>query len=268
MGLTLLVASAAPARAQAAAAEPTAFGILDNSFIVEEAFNQEPGIFQNIFGVDFGEGSNWDFGFTQEWPLGSQRHQLSYTVRASRLDGSAGVGDLLVHYRYQLWVETAGRPAFSPRVSVIVPSGSEEDGRGAGVVGWQMNLPFSKQGGDLYYHWNAGFTWLPGVGGKTGATADNELNLISPFLAASVIWRTTSMFNVMLETLAEFEEQIDASGGTEHSNNFTVSPGFRTGWNLSDHQLVVGLAAPITFSRGTTDTAAFAYFSYELPFKR
>jgi DtxR family Mn-dependent transcriptional regulator len=30
---------------------PTPFAITDNSFLVEEAFNQEPGIFQNIFGA-------------------------------------------------------------------------------------------------------------------------------------------------------------------------------------------------------------------------
>jgi len=268
MALTLLIASAVPARAQAVGGHATAFDILDNSFIVEEAFNQEPGIFQNIFGVQLGEGAEWDFGFTQEWPIGSQTHQFSYTVPVSRLNGATGVGDLLVNYRYQLWQEQAGRPAFSPRVSVILPSGNEEDGRGAGVVGWQINLPFSKQGWDVYYHWNAGFTWLPGVRGAAGAGAVNEGNLFSPHLAASVIWRTAPMFNLMLETLAEFEEGVDASGVAERANAFTVSPGFRTGWNVSDHQLIFGFAVPITFAADTTDTAAFVYFSYELPFKR
>ena len=38
------------------AAEP--FEITDNSFLVEEAFNQEAGIFQNICGAVFANG-NW-----------------------------------------------------------------------------------------------------------------------------------------------------------------------------------------------------------------
>lgn len=268
MAWTLLIASVVPARAQAVVGNATPFDILDNSFMVEEAFNQEPGIFQNIFGVQFGKGIEWDFGFTQEWPIGSQTHQFSYIVPVSRLNGSTGVGDLLINYRYQLWLEGAGRPAFSPRVSLILPSGDEHDGRGAGVVGWQINLPFSKQGGDVYYHWNAGFTWLPGVSVDADASATNEVSLFSPHVAGSVIWRTAPMFNLMLEALAEFEEGIGTSGATERSTAFTVSPGFRTGWNVSDHQLIVGFAAPITFAEDATDTAAFVYFSYELPFKR
>ena len=161
VALLFLLISVAPIRAQAPAAAP--FAILDNSFIVEEAFNQPAGVFQNIFGVRLDEGSEWEFGFTQEWPVGSQTHQFSYTVPVSGLSGSAGIGDVLINYRYQWWLESAGRPAFSPRISIILPSGSEDEGRGAGVVGWQVNLPFSKQQGDLYFHWNGGFTWLPNV---------------------------------------------------------------------------------------------------------
>lgn len=268
-GLVLL-ASAAPARAQAPTPPP--FEILDNSFIVEEAFNQEADIFQNIFGVRSGEGSDWEFGFTQEWPVATQTHQLSYTIPVTGLGGSTGVGDVLINYRYQWWLGSDGRPAFSPRLSLILPSGSEGEGRGAGVVGWQVNLPFSKQHGDLYYHWNGGFTWLPNVSAPPGA-ADGDVDLFTPHLAASVIWRATPifktpMFNLMLEALAEFDEQPGVTAGTVRTNAFTLSPGFRTGWNVSDSQIVLGFAVPVTFAEDATDAAAFAYFSYELPFKR
>src|SRR5262249_41909917 len=67
--------------------EPTAEGIQDNSFLVEEAYNQEAGVVQHIFNaqwsVDRHSGSEdrmWNFAFTQEWPLFGQTHQLSYTV--------------------------------------------------------------------------------------------------------------------------------------------------------------------------------------------
>jgi len=257
VGLLLLVIAVAPVRAQAPVLIP--FPILDNSFIVEEAFNQPAGIFQNIFGVRLDEGSEWEFGFTQEWPVGSQTHQFSYTVPASGFDGSSGLGDVLINYRYQWWLESAGRPAFSPRISVILPSGAEDEGRGAGVVGWQANLPFSKQQGDLYFHWNGGFTWLPNAAGN--------VDLFTPFLAASAIWRTRPMFNLMLEALAEFEEEMGVTT-TERRSALTLSPGFRTGWNVSDHQIIVGFAVPVTFAEETNNAAAFVYFSYELPFKR
>ena len=83
--------------------------------------------------------------------------------RSARVAGNSGIGDVFINYRYQLSVEGPGRPAISPRVSIIIPTGSETDGIGEGVVGWQVNVPFSKQHGDFYYHWGGGFTWLPGV---------------------------------------------------------------------------------------------------------
>src|SRR5438105_1588271 len=62
-------------------------GIQDNSFLVEEAYNQEPGVIQHIFTfvyqVDKQRGPDdraLVANFTQEWPLLSQTHQLSYSL--------------------------------------------------------------------------------------------------------------------------------------------------------------------------------------------
>ena len=257
--------SGGPAQAQSPSEAP--FEILDNSFIVEEAFNQEAGIFQNIFGVRLDDGSDWEFGFTQEWPLASQTHQFSYTIPVSGSRGSRGVGDVVINYRYQQWFGSTGLPAFSPRLSIILPSGSEDEGRGSGVVGWQVNLPFSKQHGDIYFHWNGGFTWLPNVKSAPGRPAGDDVHLFTPHLAGSAIWRVRPMFNLMLETQAQFEEEADGTGGTVRRNVFTMSPGFRTGWNVSDSQIVVGFAVPVIFAEDSKNAAAFGYFSYELPFK-
>jgi hypothetical protein len=244
-----------------------AFDILDNSFFVEEGFNQEPGVFQNIFGVRFDRGAEWDFGYTQEWPIRSQTHQFSYTVPVLRVEGGTGVGDVLVNYRYQVWTEEGGRPAFSPRVSLVMPSGREEHGRGDGSLGWQVNLPFSKQAGDFYFHWNGGFSWLPAASAAEPSPLD-EIDLFTPHAAFSAIWRTGPMFNLMLETLAEFVERAGPLGGTERATAFTLSPGLRTGWNVADQQVIVGIGVPVTFADHAANTAVFGYFSYELPFRR
>ncbi|MBP8274510.1 MAG: hypothetical protein KAY59_08765, partial [Acidobacteria bacterium] len=58
--------AAAPAPAPASASK---FGIADNSFLVEEAFNQEFGIFQNIFVMTRSHTGLWSGSFTQEWPV-------------------------------------------------------------------------------------------------------------------------------------------------------------------------------------------------------
>lgn len=267
--LVLLLVGGGPAAAQApasATAEP--FRITDNSFLVEEAFNQEAGIFQNIFGVQFHEHAEWDFGFTQEWPVGSGKHQLSYTVPLSRLGDNTGVGDLFIHYRYQLRAETAGGPAFSPRLSLILPSGREQDGLGAGVVGWQVNLPLSKQRGDFYFHWNAGLTWLPGVSADRPGASEDVVHLVTPHLAGSAIWRTRPMLHLMLEAQAEFEEGITPVGATERTTALTVAPGLRGGWNLDDQQLILGVAVPVAFADDVRNAGVFLYLSYELPFRR
>jgi len=77
------------------------------------------------------------------------------------------------------------------------------------------------------------------------------------------------MFNVMLESVLEFEEAVaDFSGATDRQTVFTLSPGARGGWNLQDHQLVVGGAIPITWVASDSSAGILLYLSYELPFKR
>ena len=120
---------------------------------MEEAFNQEPGIFQNIFGVHIVDGGEWEAAFTQEWPLRTQTHQLSFTFSSLAVNGAAGLGDLMINYRWQASTEEGSRPAFSPRLSLILPTGNASEGLGSGGPGWQVNLPVSKQFGDTYLHW-------------------------------------------------------------------------------------------------------------------
>lgn len=258
----LFLLSACPALARqpvpslAGADSSRKFEIQDNSFLVEEAFNQETGIYQNIFGFIRSRG-NWELAFTQEWPLGSQAHQASYTIPFGGYGVANGLGDVLLNYRYQVTMETGTRPAFAPRVSLILPSGGAA--RGYDTLGYQLNLPFSKQFRDWYVHWNGGFTAYPGVPGQAGT----NVSLFTPHLSASGIWRARPMVHLMVETLFESEEDLDG-----RRSLFTVSPGVRVGHNIGDKQLVLGAALPVTFSPDDSEGAILLYFSYELPFRR
>jgi DtxR family transcriptional regulator, Mn-dependent transcriptional regulator len=260
--IALALTGTAAAQTPSTSTSDRPFEITDNSFLVEEAFNQEANIFQNIFGLLF-IGDSWAAGVTQEWPLGGQTHQLSYTLNWLDGGGSTGFGDGLVNYRYQAWLEGPGRPAFSPRVSVVLPFGSVPRGLGGGSFGLQFNLPFSKQMNDWYWHWNAGLTWLP----QADVDDTREENLASPFVAGSAIYRLRPMFNLMLESVLLSAERI-GDADTRRETFFTISPGARGGWNLGDHQLILGLAIPITWGADETDAGAFIYASYELPFRR
>ena len=116
----------------AIASEP---GIQDNSFLVEEAYNQELGVVQHISSFTrFWDSKDWNYSFTQEWPVGNQRHQLSYTLVALHSggfpDSGPGIGDVVLNYRYQLVGSGDTRTAFSPRASLILPAGDSFQGRG------------------------------------------------------------------------------------------------------------------------------------------
>src|SRR5881296_3636334 len=95
-------------------------GIQDNSFLVEEAYNQNFGVVQHISSFTrFWDSKDWVYTFTQEWPApGDARHQLSYTLalqHAGAFPGSgAGIGDVLFNYRYQLVGNGDTKVAFSP----------------------------------------------------------------------------------------------------------------------------------------------------------
>jgi DtxR family transcriptional regulator, Mn-dependent transcriptional regulator len=268
--LILVAALASPSAAQTPAAQRAVepFAITDNSFLVEEAFNQEPGIFQNIFGALFANG-NWASAFTQEWPLKSQTHQLSYTITFLDNGVGAGIGDTLINYRYQLTTEGPGVPAISPRVSLILPTGRVPRRIGSGSTGVQINMPFSKQSGDWFLHWNGGITWLPRADSLTldPSPGNEHVNLLSPFLSASGIYRVRQMFNVILESVILFEETVD-EGVTRRDTFYTLSPGARGGWDIGDRQLVLGAAVPITWGAGESEAGFFVYLSYELPFKK
>src|SRR5207244_427984 len=99
--------------------------ISDNSFLIEEAYNQEPGVVQHISAWQLFRGADsWAYSFTQEWPLFGRTHQLSYTLPIQRThNGSAiatGLGDVAVNYRFQL--AAAERLSVAPRLSLLLPT--------------------------------------------------------------------------------------------------------------------------------------------------
>jgi hypothetical protein len=237
-----------------------AAGIQDNSFLIEEAYNQKAGEVQHIATLQR-QYRDWYFGFTQEWPFTTQTHQLSYTIPYSwlRSDGQRvhGAGDITFSYRYQALMETATTPAFAPSLSLVVPTGSRRKGLGDGSYGLEVTLPFSKIVSDrVTLHANAGMTHLFDVYGHSPT---------SYFVGGSAIYAVTRDFNFMLESLVERNESVNDAREIERETAFIVSPGFRTAFNFpGDKQLVLGFATPVTFVRDKkADYGLFFYASLE-----
>lgn len=227
--------------------------IEDNSFLIEEAYNQEAGVVQHIntFSVDWDSG-DWEYGFTQEWPFLSQRHQLSYTLPVLSLDNgidrTVGLGDIGLNYRYQLVHNEA--VAFAPRATLILPTGDDTDGLGGGSVAAQMNLPLSVLlHDDFVAHVNLGVT-VP-----FDADADE-----SYFFGESFIWLAHPKLNLMVEALWEHSGGVDA---------LFVSPGLRGAIDFDNGlQIVPGVALPIGVGPSHGEQLAFFYLSFEHPFSR
>ena len=237
-----------------------AAGIQDNSFLIEEAYNQEAGVVQHINNLRR-QGKDWLYTFTQEWPMGSQTHQFSYTVPYSWLRTDTGredgFGDVQLNYRYQLSMESDSRPAIAPRASLILPSGNDDKWLGAGSYGAQFALPVSKIVTDrVTLHGNAGLTHYFDI---------KDQSPTSFYLGGSVIYAVNRDLNLMLEALHEWNENVNDVGAIERERLFTLSPGARFALNLDGGtQVVVGAAAPIQFAQdGKRDYGAFLYFSVE-----
>src|SRR5690349_13537375 len=82
-------------------------GIQDNSFLIEEAYNQDYGVVQHINNFTYlAQSKSWAYSFTQEWPVdAAPKNQLSYTllaVHAPVVGSGVGFGDVALNYRYQL----------------------------------------------------------------------------------------------------------------------------------------------------------------------
>lgn len=250
-------------------------GIMDNSFLVEEAYNQEAGVVQHIFTAFYNidkfsgpDDEGWALSFTQEWPVFSQDHQLSYTVPYffTRSDRNSvnGFGDVLLNYRYQAYFNEESLMAFAPRFSLVLPTGDEERGLGDDTLGYQFNLPFSTAIGDKWFaHLNAGLTYLPSAG------SDPERDLVHYNLGASGIYAATPDLHVMLEWIGNWDHEAEPGEAREREFSSMISPGVRKAFNFpGDKQLVLGVAAPIGVTGSAPDYGVFLYASFEHFFKR
>ena len=247
-------------------------GIQDNSFLIEEAYNQEPGVVQHILNVLHGatrhagaDNDDLTFVFTQEWPVFSQTHQFSFSVPYTFFDeagrSDSGFEDIGVTYRWQALMESGKTPAFAPAFSLTLPAGDEDRDLGDGRVGYEITLPASKTLSDRWaVHANAGLSVLPDV---------DDHDLVGYSLGGSVIYAVAPRFNLLLEVLAEWDEEIDDNGGTSREAAVVVSPGLRYAFNHpNDAQTVVGIAAPIGVTSAAPDISVLLYFSFEHSFLR
>ena len=266
LGTALALLAAIPASAQSKP-NTTPPPISDNSFILEEAYNQEAGVVQHIFTYRRDREDAWLATFTQEWPLGSQLDQLSYTLPLQSRGGApevigAAFGDLAINYRRQVLGRDEEPVWFAPRLSLVLPTGSVRKGTGAGGLGVQFNLPLSVRfNRALVTHWNAGASIT-----RAENALDRKSMVRSVAAGASAIWLLAPTFNLMLESLWDRTEVLDDLGARVALDHFVILPGVRGAINLRELQIVPGIGVPIGIGPSKGERDLFLYLSFEHPF--
>lgn len=239
--------------------------IQDNSFLIEEAYNQEPGVVQHIQTYQYlRRAKAWAYSFTEEWPAPGRAHQVSVTVPAlhwDQPDRVTGLGDLALNYRYQLVLD--GPRAVAPRLSLLLPTGDFRKGLGNGAPGLQGNLPVSVELSDRWVmHWNLGATFVPGAREPGGASADT----LSFNYGASAVFLATPGFNLMAEAAFTDGETVLPGGGRTRAQTAFVNPGLRAAFDFpSGLQVVPGLSFPLGVGASKGERGILAYLSFEHP---
>lgn len=241
--------------------------IKDNSFLIEEAYNQEPGVVQHIVTVQHfaNPARSWSLAYTEELPVGSMKHQFSWTAPFSAEErDNLRLRDLSLNYRFQAHDGESGL-AVAPRLSVILLS-SIDDGPVQPNWVFQVNLPVSVELLPGFVgHLNAGVTIAPNAEVDflfdEFSPVDRDLN--SYFVGGSILWLVHPNANLLLEILHSSNAAIDSEREVAHYGETIVNPGIRVAINPPFGQFVPGIGVPIRIADGETEIGVFGYLSFE-----
>lgn len=259
----VLVASFSPG-AFASDEQPMA-RIRDNSFLVEEAYNQEEGVVQNIQSYIYWSDRSWEYYFTQEWPVPDVTNQISYTIPVFDSGSSGeqvGIGDVMLNYRYQALLRS--NMALAPRLSLILPTGSVDKGFGRDSVGIQAAIPYNI---DMGRYWGATFningTFTPKSKYPVGARA----NAYDFYMGGNLIFLPHSNINFIVEAVYYNTDWYDSNNSRYRQQTVLISPSFRFAIRFKNgFEIVPGLAAPIGMGPSNGQYGLLAYLSIEGPF--
>ena len=200
---------------------PLTAQIQDNSFLFEEAYNQERGVVQHI--STFARSSR-GLGLQLHSGVASRRDPAPTQLHPSGSndpDGT-GLGDIGLNYRYQLVGTPEAPVVFAPRLSLLLPTGVTSRVEARGHSGFQANLPLSLVlSPGLVTHWNAG----PPSHHPRRTPSDAEATTASFNLGGSAIWLLHPSVNLMLE---EFGSARSRCVGVVRTRDETLllNPGF------------------------------------------
>jgi hypothetical protein len=266
-----LILASLPSGAFAFNNQPVA-KIEDNSFLIEEAYNQDEGIVHTVQNFFIWDDRSWNYLFTQEWPVPNVTNQLSFSVPVNHDDESSvtGLGDMALNYRYQALLhrpiaEAQGfELSIAPRLSLVLPTGSVEKGFGRNSVGIQIGIPVSIDLGD---HWttniNVGGTFTP----KSEYPVGPRANAYDFYCGENLIFLPHRNINFLVEVVYYNFDWYRSDNSRYRQQNLYINPAVRGAINFKNgFQIVPGLSVPIGVGPSLDDYSLFFYLSIEGPF--
>lgn len=240
----------------------TAFGVVDNSFFLEEAYQQPAGVYQFIQTFQtFEKGGGYNYAFAAEIPITDLIHQFSITTARAREDGlQSSTGDTTLNYRYQPYNRDG--KLVTERFGLIVPTGSVKQKTSNGVYGFEFmqaaTIIFSDRWAN---HWNLGMNLYPRAK-FTDTTKRTTLTEVKA--GTSWVYFFKDDLNFMLELFFQTSQTL-VDDKQETSFAFILSPGVRFGksYNWKEMEVVPGIGFPVQFEESETDLGMLVYLSFE-----
>jgi hypothetical protein len=241
--------------------------IEDNSFLLEEAFNQEWGVYQFIQKYQTSErAKGYEYTSDGEIPITDKTHQFSYSFSYARPEspGHGAVSDMTLNYRIQPYNKDG--ILLADRFGLIVPTGNVEKGTGSGVYGFEFmqaaTIAISEQ---FTTHFNFGFDVLPNA--KT-ANIDKRRTLTGFTGGSSVVYLMNDNFNVLLEGLLQSGQSTLPDGTITAQTTFTINPGLRWAMDFDwkEAQVVQGISFPTELLNRPQEHGVLFYLSIEPKF--
>ncbi|MCC7332827.1 MAG: hypothetical protein IT232_09485 [Flavobacteriales bacterium] len=232
--------------------------IEDNSYFLEEGYNQDPGVVQHYSSFQYMKNKTWEYNLTVELPLNGIKHQFSF-IAPYLNNGNTGFGDKYLNYRYL--VISTERLKFATRGSLILPVGKYKEGLGSSAFGYQFNLPLTYILFPwLSTHYNLGATFTPNAKDITG----NKFNNTSYNYGASFIVLLKKTFHFMFETVGTTNISNAKNGESFTTKTLFINPGIRFAINhKSGLQIVPGISVPIGVGPSNGELGIFTYLSFE-----
>lgn len=235
--------------------------IEDNSFLLEEAFNQKEGEFQFIQKYQTDRSGAIDYNLELEAPITNETHQFSFDISRSRPEdiSESSFSDLALNYRWQAFNQNG--ILLAEKIGIVLPTGSVGKNTGQGAVGWNLlqaaTISFSDV---LMNHWNMGLTVFP-----EAESPGDDKTIMGLNAGTSFVYLYRDDLNFLLEAVFETGESFGLDGEVSNEKSFYLNPGLRFARNFDfkQTQVVPGLSFPLEYTDSQVRPGILLYLSVE-----